>query len=218
MALPMGRLVKAVLGGAMATDTWSCGIWMDGSAIGGSPTAPQMNTFSNTVFSLFDTTVWSASSNPYKARCATGTTLASVKTYFYASGALFQQGQSSNTVVAATGSTPHPAYVACCVTIATAYAGRSNRGRMYLPATAFAVDPTTLQFGTGVSDVATKIAAFLTALNGTALNGGAPVVSIVSSTHGLVQRVSNVRCDSIPDTQHGRSNKFIAQYAGTATV
>lgn len=222
MPYPSGDVIKYVVGGAIASDDWSCGVWQTVSGLTGNPTTTQMNTDALATLNVFNNDVWSAATAGQKTVNASGTLLSTIKSYLYRNGVLTRQGTASITAVAGTGTAVLPFYTAMCCSLLTDTAGRSGRGRIYLPFTAGALLAATGQMNIGaLSGYATNVAAFLTALNTNNTNfPGTPTqqVVVLSKTLGNTFPVTTVRIDSIPDTQHGRTRKDIASSVGTHAV
>lgn len=209
MALPSGALIKVTLNGAIGADVWSTGFWTTVIAPV-TPTGAALNTWAESVRALFASTVWTASVGGLNGQNTSAVSFANAKAYWYLDGALVQQGVSSGSALVGTSTTAHPAYTACACTLQTGLAGRSNRGRMYLPATGTTITAATLQFAAAAAQNSTNLATFLSAVNGTAIGGSTPVVAVVSQAHLATHKVTAVRADSIPDTQRGRQNKVTA--------
>lgn len=218
--MPLQTYIRAVLTGPVSSqDTWSTGIVLNfGNSIpAGTPS--EMNTIASTILNNFYDNTWNASSNSLKARNAPATELSTCNVYQYVNGLLVAQGTHSfASSVAGTGTSLSPAYTSIVVSLLTQTAGRSGRGRMYLPATAWGMDSSTLQFGS-VTSVGPTILAFYTNLvddyviDGVASLG---VPAVLSRVQDQVHEVTSIRVDSIPDTQRGRKNKdvSIATYSG----
>lgn len=213
MALPTGRLIKAVLGGPIAAqDDWSIGFWATAAADTG-----DFNAAAQSIFESFNTKFWSASSSPWKSFVAAATKLSTCTLYGYSGGVLDGQGQYAiGAPVAGSGTAIHPAYVAQVFTLRTAQFGRSFRGRVYLPATGMDVASTSLQSMVSQTQC-TNLALFLR----DALEGGwgdTYVPSVVSQTKGVSTSIQAVVVDTIFDTQHGRVGQETAAGTFSAAV
>lgn len=121
---------------------------------------------------------------------------------------------SAALAVTGTGSSSGLPLQTCAVlTLRTGFAGRSFRGRMYLPALG-----TTLATGhllnTGqVTACCNAFADLFTLLNTTA-----GIVSVVSQTLGVKTPVTEVTVDNRPDIQRRRANQQPSVTVATATV
>lgn len=218
---PAGDYVKYVIGGTIASDTWSIGICQSLTGLSGVPTPSQMNAAALVRLNGFNTAVWSLATSGLKLLNGAGVSLVNCKSYLYRGGVLSAQGTAAITPVPGTGSPGLPFYTAMCVSLLTDRPGRSGRGRLYLPATAAAVSATTGQFTTNLSGLATAVAGVLTAY-GPDDNGypgdPASVAAVVSNTHGLLTEIQSIRIDTLPDTQHGRTRHDTATSVYSATV
>jgi hypothetical protein len=202
----------------MATDRWSVGYWVRYDSSVSLPTPTQANTYAANIGANFASVVWSV----YKAQNDPATTLDVCSVRFYSSGVLMVNGTATITSVPGTGSGAHPCYVACCVSMLSAFPGRSKRGRMYLPATAYAVTGTTGQWttaGTATTTVA-NLASHLTNSAHTPGWGSPAAFSpvVLSKTLGSTSDIVSLRIDSLPDTQHGRTRSLVALATATHTV
>lgn len=207
MPLPQNHLLKVVFGGNVAGEDWSCGVWFrppDTSAI---PTVTLMNTFLGHCV----TSIGGFWSGGLKAVNAAGTTLTFVKGYWYFNTVLQLTGVSAISASVGSGSNPLPSYVARVLSLYSDTPGRFARGRVYLPYTGLAVSSSTFQWATA----STVESAFKTmtkqmesdAVTDFSLPGNAPL-SVVSRTNAGPYTVTQLRMDSIPDTQHGRTRKL----------
>lgn len=105
-----------------------------------------------------------------------------------------------------------PAQVALCCTLNTNFAGRSNRGRVYLPLLAAPVHPTGSQLGV----IAGALIALITGLAGDATTAlGVAVGPVVGANAKLI---TQVHIDSVLDTQRRRRNGLVPANFGTADV
>ncbi len=110
-----------------------------------------------------------------------------------------------------TGPEIYPLQTALCVSLNTARAGASGKGRFYLPA-----PPSTLTaatYGYTAADTqlfATRAQAFVNKVN---LNlTSAPGGVVVASSKGFLSPVTSVRVGNIPDTQRRRRNALPEVY------
>lgn len=221
MALPLGHWLRLTLLGSAGSDTWSTSVWFDLGNAYVVPTVAQLDTLVAAALTDFDSKVWSAASNPYKAACSTGTKLTGARGLTYTNNVLDQSDTHNITPIPGTGTSNHPMYVALVVTTQTGLAGRRNRGRMYLPATGLAADATNgLQNGSPAA-YANNIASWLN--NRAAWATGATWIAsinpvVMTQTGSTPQQINNVRMDNKFDTQRGRENKIIATVTANATV
>lgn len=110
-------------------------------------------------------------------------------------------------------------FTSLCVSLLSDTVGRSARGRIYIP---FTVACSGGQFTSGnltTANTATKaLIDSINAADWTSFNVTSKRVSVASLTKGLNYTITRLRCDSVPDTQHRRTDKLIATNTATATV
>lgn len=133
-----------------------------------------------------------------------------VRTYAYPTGGTQSQFIGSANLESFSGTSsaaPLPLDTCLVASLRTGRAGRSNRGRSYLPANALAVDGTgnfSLQDATNVGNA---FAAVLTDMN-TKYDPG--FIGVVSFTRTLNNPVTEVVTDTKPDVQRRRMNRNAA--------
>jgi len=221
VAVPNSPLYRISIGGAIANDTWSINLWGDGAGTSSTPSVGNMSDFAIEVFTDFDTAVWSAGTAPLKQANATSVNLSFCNVEYYFGGVIAQSSPNTFTPIVGTGTSNHPGYTCLVATLLTGLAGRSRRGRVYLPATALGVSATTLQQNGSPISYAQHMALWLSTFNSLPGNlPGDPAVPavVVSRTTSAFNPVTSVRMDSIFDVQRGRQNKFIAATTVSANV
>lgn len=196
-----------VLGGAMpGGEQWESGFWIDNPGV---TTPAGLNGLCETVFSSLasDDDDQNALTYWITAFANAQTTLAYCRALYYAAAgtkATFS-GEYTPPAPIAGSSTAHlPNQIACCVTLRTNLAGRSHRGRMYLPATGASPGadgqinlPTATTF-------ATKWAGFFSDWNTSGDNGQIVVVSALLTS---ATEVTSVSVDTRLDVQRRRAAK-----------
>jgi hypothetical protein len=210
--MPPGDLVKYVIGGSVPGDTWSIGFWQQLTGLTSNPTQAQMDAAALFRLNGFDSVAWSAAGVTVKGVAHSGTFLSFCKAALYRNGVLTQNGSGTKTPVAGTGGGLHPNYVALVVTLRTASAGRSHRGRVYLPATGVPISASTGRINTNAQPYADGIAAFLTGLGPDDVGFPGDPAShavVVSRTTAVASNITSVSIDDKPDTQRGRENKLL---------
>lgn len=221
MPYPSGDVVKYVVGGGAASDTWSIGVWQSLTGLGGNPTPAQMNSAALSRLNGFDTAVWSASLGPLKAENSPAMNLSFCKSYLYRNGVLTAQGVGNKTAVPGGATTLLPLFTAICFTLLTGISGRSYRGRVYLPATGIVGSSTTGQIATTHQQLATNLGLWLGgfAPDDTSFPGDPTTYAgVLSQTKAAITKITSVRADSLYDTQHGRTNKDVAASVWSASV
>lgn len=126
-----------------------------------------------------------------------------------------QLEQQKGTPITGTGNTPHPIQTAMVLSLITAHAGPSGRGRLYWPATGVAIDINTLRFSSGVvtgflTDMETYLSAIEAAIEATA--GSAPLSVWSRKTLGTFG-VVRLRAGNVPDVQRRRRDALVETYS-----
>lgn len=209
--------LHVTLGGVLVgAQRWSIGHWVD-SALSLNPA--QLSTFAEQCRALFDTNVWSASTNPLKGANPNTVNLDQCRVYQYAgaTGPANSVGVSTGAAVAATVSVPNaPSQCALVCTLESGLAGRNNRGRMYLPygnptfVAGYLITPTIALAR------ASQIATYLSAVN--VISGAGAPYSVVVSRQNAHQLLSAVSVDTRCDTQRRRADKVVGTRSRAAVV
>lgn len=206
MGYPLEDLVKIEFGGTLAGETWETGCWF---FITNAPlvTPPMLDT----ALSAVDTEIGGIWTDFLKGWNATGLVLNRTKASFYDNGALSVATEHAVTVAAATGTAPQPGYVSQVIGLYTSLSRRYARGRMYFPKTGVAPSATTFQWAsisTVLGQLKTRLHNIETALQANLTGATAANLRVVSQTGPGSQQVTQLKADSIPDTQHGRTRRF----------
>lgn len=195
---------RLVLGGPTAFgESWSIGLavrttaamsegalsaWLEGIQ------ADVANSYYNTGDSM-----WGGMAQP-------NTRLAYLAAYHYdgaSTSAQFQARYDYPASIQGGGSGAGPLWTACCCTLLTGFAGRSGRGRVYVPADSAGY--ASGQFGTAnVDTVGRGMRDLIDHINGSSIAGESATVIVASSTGP--KDVTRVRVDSLPDTQRTRAD------------
>lgn len=138
---------------------------------------------------------------------ANGVTIDAVHGYYYAtpSNRATYAAQANVTGMSFSAGIPHPNQCSVVVTLLTGAAGKSRRGRMYLPLNACSVSNGKI----GSADVAlisTDITAWIHAINGGA---GGYQVAVASKTTAQIWPVTQIQIGDVYDTQRRRRNKIV---------
>lgn len=144
-----------------------------------------------------------------------------VRAYVYAQGGTAADYVAEATVgLIGTGNpTSLPLQCSRVLTLLTQQVGRSNRGRMFLPATGSLMSSQALISTPLSADLANEWAALFTSVSEIALASGlSPVASVVSFTRSLAHTVSAVRVDNRMDIQRRRANKQEPNLISTVPV
>lgn len=207
---------RVTWGGGLGTaDSWSVGV---GIAF---ETAPTSGVDLDLWLSSLETAFlnwWSAGTPNVGGVQAVDTTLLQARAYAYVGGSRSAYAVGEHTFAApnATQTAKCPLQTACVATLRSDAAGRSSRGRIYVPATGAILG--THQFsGSDVDDIATSTANLLHAINTSTQNGGGVKAVIVGKLYPF-QVITQVIVDSKPDSQRPRSRKAHALAKGVALV
>lgn len=212
-AAPPRGTMRMVWSGPVSTqDTWSTSLWSTVGTLAATPSQAEINTIASTGLAAFQANIFAT--GKLQGIMAAATQLTTCTVYFYdgTSSAAAAQGVATQTATAGNGTTLCPAYTSMVASLGTSHAGRSGRGRMYLPTTALALTAGTLQ-SSAPSSITSCVKGLLSALTVTMTVGGSSVTNLVgvqSRKNNTLYLVTSISCDSIPDTQHGRLNKDVA--------
>lgn len=206
MGYPLEDLAKLEFGGSLGGETWETGCWF---FITNAPlVSPAMVDAALTACDLEIAGLWT---DFLKGWNASGLTLNRTKLSFYDNGALSVTAEHALTVAAASGTAPQPGYVSQCIGLYTDLARRSARGRMYLPRTGNAPSASTFQWttiATALGQLKTRLHAIETAIQSNLTGATGANLRVVSQTGVPSRSVTQLKADSIPDTQHGRTRRM----------
>jgi hypothetical protein len=214
----IAAMVKIVLRGHILAQPWSIGLWADSAGAG---VATSSDCVAGATALAPAAITWA---NTHLSDWSTATRAEALSVYAYASNALSSHANGTFTFaspVVGTGSGgTQPAFVSAVHTLLTPNSGASFRGRMYVPITNSAEQPSTHQWQTSQATTwATTLAALLTtwqSITGPVLSNYVPVVA--SFTKGTSTAITAVRVDTMPDTQHRRENKLAITGYGNHSV
>lgn len=137
--------------------------------------------------------------------------------YYYSAGEFGDTAEFSASVPLdnppGTGSIRLPDQVATVVSLRTGLAGRSFRGRMYLPLNGLSLDANAQLSSSSIGLVADAAKDLVDDINA----GGLEVV-VMSATQTLTTPVTSIIVDSILDTQRRRRNKLVPALTATRTM
>jgi len=210
-----------VTGGAIAGDIWRTGVDL-GLNVSSTPTSGQLNTLLTGVIQpLFLT--WF---NSVKVRFGASSDYSFLQCYYYPLGSHTAAATGTITlspVVGTASSNLQSPRTALVVSKLTAYAGRANRGRMYIPCWGGLNVGTDGQTDAGTTGVyANATATLMSALNAANMST-AGITSqsciVTSATAAAIgHTITSVRCDGIMDTQRRRTNKDVARVVSNSVV
>lgn len=144
---------------------------------------------------------------------STGTTLTGCRVEARSSSGALENvvERTKTTPVAGTGSMDHPYQTSVVLTLKTATAGASGRGRLYWPGTAITLDAPSLRIYSGaVSNVLAASSSYLTQIL-TAIRATTPESSLVvfSRTKNLLSLVNALSVGDIADVQRRRRDALV---------
>lgn len=205
------NVMRFAFGGAMpAGEIWQCGLWFQ-SNLG--EAAPGNNEDADAALSAMTAglTQWTALLTALKATWSTGTTHNRNALYCYPDGGPDATAVAIQdvTATAGTNATALPNQTARVVTILTGSAGRSHRGRIYLPGTGEAMSGSTGHFTSTGSSILSAMNTWIEACIAAAvLPGGSGVaLRVVSPKLSSAFVATTLRTDNIPDVQRRRANR-----------
>lgn len=214
--------VKVVFGGVIGADIWRTGFDVDVALSGTALTSSNLNAICAQILTPLN--AWWTVIKGYNAN---GVDMSMLSAYFYPlfstkAAAVGTAGVSS---VAGTNTTGiMPFRTAVSVQKITNFAGRHNRGRMFVPFTSYtALVSTTGQMTSGQATAfATTTATLLTsvnALNMTANGVSSQKIVVTSPTASLSGLgVTQVAVNTVPDSQRRRTNKDVPTFKQVSNV
>lgn len=210
-------VVHVVLGGALpGGEQWESGFWVSDAGVS---TPAAANALCELVYSSLVSTDEDQNALSYLAEqfLNAGSTVAYCRCLVYTTEGTHAQFAGEYTPPSALGGSASgsmPNQVACVVTLRSDAAGRSYRGRMYMPATGAAVG--TGQFSNPIVDAfCTKWAGFFSDWDSSGDNGK---IVVVSSTKTSAVEVTRVTVDTRPDIQRRRAKSQLPAHTASAVV
>nr|CRY97354.1 hypothetical protein [uncultured prokaryote] len=201
-----------ISGGLGSGEIWASSFWLTDVA------ADSQSDFNDVVAAV-------ATAFTANARSVLLSQMSSVSSVANLTGRYYAAGESSykyETIIGSvaaggTGSFNTANQVAMVLSLRTADAGRSKRGRMYLPANSIGTTTTNQFQATYCATVANDFADFFSAVNAITAGGGG-IVAVASGMLGTAQTVTSVQVDTRPDVQRRRANKMGGIVTETADV
>lgn len=221
MPNPPANTVRMVFSGSlMGVGRWSTSMWFK---VGDDHTGPTQTDMNNIIVDVLGRapTIKTALMLPQVAT----TTVDTIDSYFYNGGATAAaQGTMAVSPVwtGAGGVNSAPALLSVVASLRTSTPGRSGRGRMYVPISGaqswvgHGDIPSTI-----CSGVASNLATAGTQINATDGSGvwyKSIKWVVASSAKGVTYPILQVICDSKPDTQHRREDRFVPASTSVSNV
>lgn len=210
MPVPAGSTRISYVGTAPGGEIWDTSLWWTGLPIDSPASANEYASSAGAAWAL-------NSRNAIRSLFLSDTHLTQMRVYHYATAGNVAQYVGAYvfpTPVAGAGVAPHPLQVACCLTLQTALAGRSHRGRMYWPANAQALTSHQM-LSADTSALSIAFAALIDDTK-TTFTLGTPVV--VSTALSAATPIVAVRVDSRLDIQRRRANRQAILYSTTTAL
>lgn len=217
MAQPNVPLVHINWGGAVGPGVWSAGVWFQVSDISvPALTVQSLVADALSSFAAFWTGAMAVLNSP-------ATSYNTCTGYLYRPGQTAAAASHSATLQApsfGTGTASSAASTSAVITLQTDTAGRSGRGRIYVPATAAlaGLDDEYQLDHTRVTNAANAFAACLDSLkNGNESAFATPIPVVRSVTQTAAHTITSVRMDSRPDRVEHRETA-IGYFAQSVTL
>lgn len=206
MAIPAGLCRIVLHGTSPHGEIWETGFWMSGTGVA---SAEEANALAQIVTETCNASDGSGAMRiTFADLCNAATNFIGGRVYAYPAGgphAQFIGTYDLPTPRAGGVGGGGPDELALCMTLRTGFAGRTNRGRMYLPLTGPAYISDGQVDATPLAAVTEAWASCFTDIN--ASDTGKIVV--LSQHLGTFHQVSSVKIDSRTDVQRRRSNREI---------
>lgn len=201
MAIPDGATHLVVSGTAASSESFAFGWWMNDS---GASLGPDLDL----------STPWQTFRDALLAHMTADQVITHYDLYRYAGGVVTTHEQQAVSHPGTDTSGMLPLQVSLVLTLRTATLSRRGRGRIYLPTCGFSMMGGTnhLFNSTPVNALVDAFANFLTTYG---VGGATPVV--VSRVGGVMEPITAVDADLVPDTQRRRRGK-LSSTRHTATV
>lgn len=197
-------------------ETWSVGMWFWMTGLTAGTTQAQADQAATDAHGFFKTRLWTGS---LQATNPPAIALTNTRFHLYEAAIATASGQFIDVASAGSSASASAAYQALCVSLYSTIAGRSGRGRMYLPFCTGGLSTATCQLAAAPAGQMTAFKNYMSDMNSHvwALPGAPGAVpSVVSRTHATQAGITHMRIDSKPDTQHGRTKRMAAAFTATA--
>lgn len=195
MAIPAGLTRWSFHGTLDGGEIWQTSVWQNGrdaSEVAGTVASDLVN---NSAFTPVKTQIL--------AMLGPGDTFQGLNMYHYGGGSGADAQSSGTNAGNGTGTVDHPAQICAVLTLKTAVAGRSGRGRMYWPATGVPMIAGNQMTHSNIDNMVDFLAQYFT----DSTSAGFPFV-VLSQKLGTSASITSVEADYIADTQRRRRNKL----------
>lgn len=214
--------LRFTIGGRLCgAQRWSVGYGIGFSGPGVTPTPAQMNQLANDLFAKAVAQIWKSGGSAGQWSTGVGNrgTLDSVRTYWDADNTPGAElvGASTTAAVPGVGTNTAPPQIAVCATLLTGLAGRTQRGRSYVPYSE-GTDANGLISSATCQALALATATFLGTFQTISFAGQALYPGLYSARRPGATPITAVRVDNVLDTQRRRRDKIIATAAPQSVV
>lgn len=208
-------------GGSYGGEVWECSLWFKPTTVGQS--MPADNAGAATMLDNMTTgTEWDTLAAALVRFLPPEGGISQAKLYSYPTGGTAATAIAAKALsVAGTGTgNTGPAQLCLVATLLTGQAGRSFRGRIYVPAVDVSLSGDHNATQVDIDAVANGVAQYLSWTKlADIITSGQGVLGVVASTvRGVATSITQVRCDSKPDVQRRRANKLAATRTSLADV
>ena len=217
MAFPPGDYVKVtVLGNITGGESFAFSHYQEITGLVALPTTTQFNTMMGHVEAQA-AVLWAQ----LKTKCSSAISYSGCRFAFIRNGVTALTGSVFEaTPIPGTSGTNMPVYIARVVTLRTARAGRSYRGRMYLPYNGVAFSAGGVLWASDATTLA-SVKTFITTTTSNVLGDLAGTTAgpvIYSPTAGAHEPVTSLTMDNKADTQRGREKSITPTVTDTVAI
>lgn len=210
----MADLLRISINGAMPSgEVWSVNpVYSVGGDFGAPVSQAQAQTIANAIAAA-------AVPSTLQGMWSSGTTMTGYRVEARSkTGVLETQAESVRaTPIAGNGLNPHPFQTSAVISLRTALPGASGRGRLYWPATALGIDPTSLRISaTPVTNTLAAVKTYLSAIQ-TAIDVTLDGVALVvwSRKNHAITTVNRLELGNVFDVQRRRRDQLIENISAT---
>lgn len=213
MTIPFGYSRNVFNGTLPGGEIFGWSLWCSEAPSGQAATQAQ----ANAVAAAFTSVSGDGTTMPPKQLINSAAAYTNVTTYSYelpgGKASAVAQASIAQAGVGTGAQLPNQCAVAC--TLHTGHAGRSNRGRVYLPLNSLTLGVGAQLSQTQAAQISLFLAKLITQIN-TAVNPGKVVV--LSQKHGSSWPIIDVKVDTRVDIQRRRANRQAPAASGTSVV
>jgi hypothetical protein len=217
MAFPPGDFLRiTVRGNITGGESWSFTHYQQVTGLVALPAPADLQTLCNSCEAAA-ATMW----NTLKTKCSAETSFTGLNLAFIRNGVTAFSNQTNEvSAIPGTAAAHMPVYISRVVSLLTSRAGKSYRGRMYLPYNGLVFVPGAVLWPSDSTTLA-AVKAFLLACTADILVLPSSVTAgpvIYSKTASVATPVTQIRMDNKPDTQRGRERSIAATIFDTLSI